>query len=332
MSPHSLRDSDSVSGFAPAGSETASSTAMDDSTAGSGTSRLTAADPECVHDLICVGFGPASLAIAVALHDALEAGQLPADAGPPKVLFLEKQPSFSWHAGMLLPGARMQISFLKDLATLRDPRSRFTFLNFLHSQGRLVEFINLGTFLPSRSEYQDYLCWAASFFNNVVQYNSEVLSISPGAPATDDAKGLAQPVKEFVTTCRDTRTGDLHIHRARHVIVAIGGQPSVPRTLPAGHPRVIHSSQYAHTVPKILTDPTAEYRVAVIGAGQSAAEIFSHIHTLFPRSKTWLVMKSDFLRPSDDSPLYVGRPAPDGELNEKCTNSCDFKYQFHLQS
>ena len=59
-----------------------------------------------VFDLICVGFGPASLAIAVALRDL----QISA-----KILFLERQPRFAWHAGMLLPGARMQISFLKDV-------------------------------------------------------------------------------------------------------------------------------------------------------------------------------------------------------------------------
>ncbi len=84
---------------------------------------LESPDVDAVQDLICVGFGPASLAIAVALHDALEAGSL---APTPKVLFLEKQEHFAWHAGMLLPGAKMQISFMKDLATLRNPRSAFT--------------------------------------------------------------------------------------------------------------------------------------------------------------------------------------------------------------
>ena len=199
----------------------------------------------------------------------------------------------------------MQISFLKDLATLRDPRSQFTFLNFLHSQGRLVEFINLGTFLPSRAEYEEYLCWAASFFDNVVQYNSEVVSISPDAPRMENTEEKEQPVKTFSVTSRDARTGNLRVHTARHVILAIGGQPSIPKCLPTGHSRVIHSSQYAHVVQKILANPMAPYRVAVIGAGQSAAEIFSNIQTLFPNSRTWLVMKAEFLRPSDDSPLYA---------------------------
>lgn len=64
-------------------------------------------DDEEVHDLICVGFGPASLAIAIALHDALEAGGSTLRTHEPKVRFLERQQRFAWHAGMLLPGAKM---------------------------------------------------------------------------------------------------------------------------------------------------------------------------------------------------------------------------------
>jgi len=36
-------------------------------------SLLKPTEPNDIQDLICVGFGPASLAIAIALHDALEA-------------------------------------------------------------------------------------------------------------------------------------------------------------------------------------------------------------------------------------------------------------------
>lgn len=251
------------------------------------------ADPASVHDLLCIGFGPASLAVAVALHDSLEAGTLKES---PRVLFLEKQAQFHWHAGMLLPGAKMQISFLKDLASLRDPRSRFTFLNYIHEEGRLIDFINLSTFLPARTEYEDYLRWCASHFGDVVRYQTEVISVRP-VTSSDG------PSKTFEVTSRNTKTGQLSTHLARNVLVAIGGQPSIAKCLPAGSPRVVHSSQYAHTIPKLLTDNTAPYRVAVVGAGQSAAEIFNNIQTLYPNSKTSLIMRSEFLKPSDDSPL-----------------------------
>lgn len=245
-----------------------------------------------IHDLICVGFGPASLAIAIALHDTMEAGKM---AESPKVLFLEKQSQFAWHAGMLLPGARMQISFIKDLASLRDPRSHFTFLNYLHKNDRLVQFTNLSTFLPARVEYEDYLRWCARHFNKVVRYQNEVVSVTP-------VQGEG-PLKTFMVTSRDNSTGAVSTYRAKNVIVAVGGQASIPKPLPAKSPRVIHSSQYASLVPKMLSDASRPYRVAVVGAGQSAAEIFNNVQTLYPNSKTWLVMRSEFLKPSDDSPL-----------------------------
>ncbi len=213
-------------------------------------------------------------------------------------MFLEKQRRFSWHAGMLLPGAKMQISFLKDLSTLRNPTSQFTFLNYLHQQGRLVEFTNLGTFLPARAEYEDYLRWCAGFFDEVVRYGTEVLAVSRDGTPLDGAA-----VETFKVVSRDAESGSMLTYRAKNIILAIGGQPTIPPCLPSNHPRVIHSSQYAYMVPSILQDPAAPYRVAVVGSGQSAAEIFNNIQVLYPNSRTWLVMRSEFLRPSDDSPL-----------------------------
>ena len=257
---------------------------------------LPPADLDSEFDLVCVGFGPASLAVAVAMHDAIAAGKkLVPDGSAPKVLFVEKQAQFAWHAGMLLPGAKMQISFIKDMATLRDPRSQFTFLNYLHCQDRLVDFTNLNTFLPARVEYEDYLRWCSSHFERLVQFGQEVVSVTPDSG--DSA------VRKFTVQSRDVATGQTHAYRGRNVLVAAGGQPSLPKSFPLKHPRVIHSSQYANQIRQILPKANNPYRVAVVGAGQSAAEIFNNLHHMYPNSKTWLVMRPEFLRPSDDSPL-----------------------------
>lgn len=276
-------------------------------------SRLLPADASEVQDLVCVGFGPASLAVAIALNDALEAGTL---AKAPRVIFLEKQKAFAWHAGMLLPGAKMQISFLKDLASLRDPRSAFTFINFLHSNGRLIDFTNLNTFLPARAEFEDYLRWCASFFDESVQYGTEVVSV------TGD-KNEAGQVARFRIVARSA-AGE-QVYQARNVLVATGGQASLPPNLPASSPRVVHSSQYAQVVPKILSDTQAPYRVAVIGGGQSAAEIFNNVQTLYPNAKTYLVMRQEFLKPSDDSPFVnsIFNPSFVDELYERPIESRD---------
>lgn len=302
MAPHSLLDGHDdgpiSNGFSEAGYQVDSDQQLNRSSS-KNRSHLRKAPQEDVHDLVCVGFGPASLAIAVALHDAIDRGNLSKirDGSSPKVLFLEKQPRFAWHAGMLLPGAKMQISFIKDMASLRDPTSQFTFLNYLHKNDRLVEFINLNTFLPARVEYEDYLRWCASFFDDVVHYNTEVISVSPSKTSPES------PVSTFTVTSKDLKTGTTTSYRAKNVLLAIGGQPSIPKSLPSNHPRVIHSSQYAHLVPQILDKPDYPYRVAVIGAGQSAAEIFNNVQTLYPNSRTYLIMRSEFLKPSDDSPF-----------------------------
>ncbi|KAJ9657529.1 hypothetical protein H2198_004290, partial [Neophaeococcomyces mojaviensis] len=75
-----------------------------------------------LYDFITIGFGPASLAIAIAICDILEERATHGSRSwTPKLKFLEKQATFGWHAGMLLPGTKMQISFIKDLATMRNP-------------------------------------------------------------------------------------------------------------------------------------------------------------------------------------------------------------------
>lgn len=200
---------------------------------------------------------------------------------------------------MQLPGAHMQISFLKDLATPRNPRSKFTFINYLHSVGRLNNFINLGTFLPSRREYEDYLRWCASHFeaDGIVRYGAEVVEVVPAA------KGVDGKVTLFRVISKDIKTGVLSSRIARHVVVAVGGLPAIPAAFPQNHPAVIHSSKYSYSVPRALPTSQEPYNIAVIGSGQSAAEIFWDLPSRFPNAKITLFIKSAALKPSDDSPF-----------------------------
>jgi L-ornithine N5-oxygenase len=255
-----------------------------------------------LHDLICVGFGPASLAIGVALHDALD-GTDPSlvdipglQSRPPKVAFLEKQPQFAWHAGMLLPGAKMQITFMKDMATMRNPRSEFTFINYLHLKNRLVEFANLNTFLPARIEYEDYMKWCASWFEEVVSYSQEVIKVMPEKSSNGE-------ITTFTVVSRNTKTGRIESRRTKHVVIAAGGRPNIPAPFPTNHPKVVHSSKFSYISKEILKDHNAPYNVAVVGNGQSAAEIFDFLHANYPNSRTRLLIKGGALRHSDDSPL-----------------------------
>src|SRR5262245_36348336 len=102
------------------------------------------------YSFVGIGFGPSNLALAVAADEIslIHSG-----------MFIERSPRFQWHPGMMFDGARMQISFLKDLATLRNPSSPYTFLQYTKAKGRLEQFVNVNEFRPTRLEYHDYLQW-----------------------------------------------------------------------------------------------------------------------------------------------------------------------------
>jgi len=54
-----------------------------------------------------IGVGPANLSLAALL----------APISRIRARFFERRAAFAWHPGMMLPGARMQTSFLKDVVT-----------------------------------------------------------------------------------------------------------------------------------------------------------------------------------------------------------------------
>lgn len=239
------------------------------------------------YDVIGLGFGPANLAIAVALEEDRRVRE-----NGLRYCFLEKKQAFEWHGGMLLDDSRMQISFLKDLATLRNPSSRYTFVNYLHQKRRLEAFINISTFTPSRLEYNDYLGWAAGHFADRVHYGEEVIAVEPVMDG-----GEVSRVK-VISRLADGRT---RARITRNLVVSIGGEPAVPeifRTLREDG-RVIHSAQYLERIQGV-SEPR---RIAVIGSGQSAAEIFTDLCGRFPTAEVSMVMRSQAMRPADDSPF-----------------------------
>lgn len=242
-----------------------------------------------IHDLVGIGFGPSNIALAVALDEQRQHGRR-LDA-----LFIERQPSFAWHPGMLLDQTHMQISFIKDLATLRNPTSRFSFLNYLHEKRRLADFINLKTFYPSRLEFNDYLAWAAAQFDDRCAYGEEVLEVLPERAGYD---------RDTVTALRvraRAADGQVRERLARHLVVSPGGSANVPEVFRPlhGDTRVFHSSRYRAGIERL---PRAR-KVAVIGAGQSAAEIFLDLQGRGDDMQVDLVMRARAIKPSDDSPF-----------------------------
>ncbi|MCP2252844.1 L-ornithine N5-oxygenase [Prauserella aidingensis] len=234
-----------------------------------------------VYDLIGVGFGPSNLALALAVAEYNETA-----AEPVAAHFVEKQASFGWHRGMLIDDATMQVSFLKDLVTLRNPTSRFSFLSYVHERGRLVEFVNHKTLFPLRAEFHDYFEWCAARVADMVSYGREVVAVEP----VFDGDEIA-----YV----DVRSACGTVQRARNVVLATGLRPRVPDGAELSD-RVWHNSELLHRTPSVPADAR---RFVVVGAGQSAAEVTAHLHSTFPDAEVCAVFSRFGYSPSDDSPL-----------------------------
>lgn len=223
-----------------------------------------------VHDLVVAGFGPAGISLAVAAvdHDEAQPTGLPAlDA-----VFLERAADSAWQPNLMLPGTDIQHHFLRDFATPRDPRSRFTFPNYLVSTGRFYPFTLLGGY-ASRREWSAYVEWAAREIGRPVEYHREVIEVLP-VPEPDGR------VRSVEVVSVDPRDDSHHRHRARNVAISTGHQPHVPEVFrPSLGERVFHAQEL---LPRLALLPDGPLRIAVIGAGQSAGEILLHLAAAHP--------------------------------------------------
>ena len=216
--------------------------------------------------------------------------------GPLDALFLDKQSDYRWHGNTLVTQSELQISFLKDLVTLRNPTSPYSFVNYLKAHGRLVDFINLGTFYPCRMEFNDYLRWVASHFEAQSRYGEEVLAIEPVMHQ--------QQVEALRVISRDAQ-GQQLVRTARSVVVSAGGTPRIPAAFKGlkDDGRVFHHSQYLERMAKQPCVSGQPMRIAIIGGGQSAAEAFIDLNDSVPSVQVDLILRGSALKPADDSPF-----------------------------
>jgi L-ornithine N5-oxygenase len=237
----------------------------------------------CVHDVIGIGFGPANIALAVAIEELTDGLD---------VLFLEKHDAAYWQQGMLLEESDIQNHPLRDLVTPRNPRSRYSFTNFLFENGRLFEHLNLGLSFPLRIEYAQYVQWVASFFAHQVSYGVDVTSIEP---VIDARSGLLDGY--VVRDC----TG--RAWRARSVVVAPGRTPNVPAQF-AGldDPRIVHLNDYLFALRRVC-DGGRKPRIAVIGGSQSAVEILLHAYGSGSCASVVGITRNFAFRQKDTSPF-----------------------------
>jgi L-ornithine N5-oxygenase len=241
-----------------------------------------------IYDVIGIGFGPSNLSLAI----ALEEHEANASARPVTAAFLERQPALGWHRSMLLPSATMQVAFLKDLATFRNPVSRFSFVSYLHARGRLASFVNTQSFFPTRQEFHQYLEWAEASFADRISYNSEVTRIAL-APETGSAP--SQHLQVEVRNGTGTR-----VAYARNVAISTGLVARMPGGVERDE-RVWHSSEFLERFRRM--NPQELRTVAVVGAGQSAAEITRFLYDSLPHARVLAIIPSYGYSIADSTPF-----------------------------
>ncbi|MFJ8011423.1 lysine N(6)-hydroxylase/L-ornithine N(5)-oxygenase family protein [Streptomyces sp. NPDC096339] len=220
---------------------------------------------------IGVGVGPANLSLASLLHG---------DEAIPN-LFLDQKECFTWHDGQQLPDTTLQVSMLKDLVSLADPTNPFSFLAYLHDQGRIYHFINAQFDAMPRREYRNYLQWASERNENVV-FGERVLSVDFD--------------KTFVVeTDRRTVTAD-------NVSIGVGTSPWVP-PLAEG---LLGDDQFHVSDVVAKARNLGGKRVCVVGGGQSGAEAFLDLISRppgeRPRRVSWIARRRNYF-PIDDTPF-----------------------------
>jgi L-ornithine N5-oxygenase len=242
-----------------------------------------------VHDLICIGFGKTAIALAVALKEKNAMAN---------TIFLERQSETTWTPSANLPSERIRTTFLNDLITSENPRSRFTFLNYLHATNQLVVYANSSHIHPSRELFTEYLRWCAAQTSSLVSFGKQVVSVAGVKNETD-------LISTWAVTVVDRASAREDVLYAKQVVCTVGVQEKVPKVL--SHPSleglVLQSSSCQERLLAMLRGTESTKHFAIIGNGQKAAEVFAFIQEIWGKhSATWFT-ESDVLSGAHDSQL-----------------------------
>ncbi len=210
-------------------------------------------------DFIGIGFGPANIALAIQLQENHLDNKL-------KHLFIDSNKDSLWQHEMLIDGTDIQNVPVRDLITPINPQSHYTFINYLHKTGKYFKYYGTGLTYPLRKDYAMYINWCASHFKHNVNYQETV-------------------------NCVDiSESGDHYIVRTNHstyhtriIVLATGRSLYIPELFNRiPEQRMITINNFISKISALKR--SKKYRFAVVGASQSAAEIFLELSEKFYNS------------------------------------------------
>lgn len=231
------------------------------------------------YENIGIGFGPANIALAVSLEER--------SFNFKNILFLEKNSKTVWQEHMLFEDSDIQNSPFRDLVTPRNPQSKYTFLNFLKTNNRLYDYLNLGLTFPLRIEFNQYISWVAKHFIENVKYNINVLKI--------DFIQLDNSYYFKVTTTDN-------VYHCRNIILATGRTMNIPKVLEKPELKNIFHYNSFNKVIELIEYKNAN-EILIVGGSQSAVEIILYLKNNYKDLKITHITRSFGLKQKDLSPF-----------------------------
>ncbi|NRF29967.1 lysine N(6)-hydroxylase/L-ornithine N(5)-oxygenase family protein [Vibrio coralliilyticus] len=198
---------------------------------------------DTILDLAGIGAGPFNLSVAALLAQKKHIN----------ARFFESREHFSWHPGLLLDNTNMQTMFLKDLVSAVCPENPYSFLSYLVKNKKFYRFLSAELSCISRHEFSDYLAWVAHQLDNV-QFSSRIEHV------------------EFTGDHFELHTSQGKV-AAKNLCIGTGKVPFIPDCATAyiGE-RVFHAAEIGLR----QRDFTGK-RIAIVGGGQSGADIFLNV-------------------------------------------------------
>ncbi len=233
-------------------------------------------------DVLGIGFGPANISMAAALQETRP---------DLSFAFIEKNQEIIWQKDMLFNNAldlhsNIQNVPYRDLATPRDPRSKYTFLNYLFEKKRLFTHLNMDLMLPLRPEYADYIKWVAGHFADRLQ------------------TGVAA---EKIAFDKDAHTFDVALSDgsrivAKNIVLGTGRPVNVPAVFqPVLSEKIFHFINFKTKIEALVK--RGAKKIAVIGSSQSAAEIILYASKVFPELTIHGIMRRFAFPLKDTNPF-----------------------------
>lgn len=248
-------------------------------------------DQSTTYDVVCVGFGTKGLALSTVLadHDPTQ-----------KVLVVERDDHFNGDLGFAATNSSAGSTFLRDLITLRNPRSEYTFINFLHETNLLIAFTNASQLITSRQLTARYMTWVAEKIQRLgwVAFNKEVVNIKPTKVASDGQ------VNQWTVDLRAKGNGAASKITCKRLVVATGAQSRLPDALasPKLSANVMSMDRSKELIERVHR-ANQPLNIAIIGADQEAVELFEHLIAAPGQHRATMILPGSALRVEDGTPL-----------------------------